>query len=178
MAWPVPGRFAQPGGTRAAGAATSRTTPAEGLASARREPENAGGVAIGVLGRVRGDGVNIEERRLAGVTVLTAAGRLDQDAAAGFQARLLGLVEVAGAKVALDFAGLDYISSVGLRALMIAAKKSKAAGGALTVAALTPVVREIFEISRFNFVVPVFADLRAALASMSADAAAALDAGA
>jgi anti-sigma B factor antagonist/stage II sporulation protein AA (anti-sigma F factor antagonist) len=122
--------------------------------------------------------VDIQERRLADVTVLTATGRLDQDTSAGFQARLVGLFEsAAGAKVALDFAGLDYISSVGLRALMVAAKKAKANGGAIAVAALTPVVREIFEISRFTFVVPVFADLRAALASMSAGAAAALDAG-
>ena len=122
--------------------------------------------------------MDIEERRLADVTVLKASGRLDQDASAGFQARLVGLIEAtAGAKVALDFAGLDYISSVGLRALMVAAKKSKAGGGAIAVAALTPVVREIFDISRFNFVVPVFADLRAALASMSADSVAALDAG-
>lgn len=79
--------------------------------------------------------------------------------------------------MALDFARLDYVSSVGLRALMVAAKKSRASGGKIAVAALTPVVREIFEISRFNFVIPVFADLRAALASMSVDAVAVLDAG-
>ncbi len=77
----------------------------------------------------------------------------------------------------MDFARLDYVSSVGLRALMVAAKKSRASGGKIAVAALTPVVREIFEISRFNFVIPVFADLRAALASMSVDAVAVLDAG-
>ena len=82
-----------------------------------------------------------------------------------------------GGKVALDFARLDYVSSVGLRALMVAAKKSRASGRKIAVAALTPVVREIFEISRFNFIIPVFADLRAALASMSVDAVAVLDAG-
>jgi len=148
-----------------------------GLASARREPENAAGTWIARSSANSGEGVDIEERRLADVTVLKTAGRLDQDASAGFQARLVGLIEAsASAKVALDFARLDYISSVGLRTLMVAAKKSKAGGGKIAVAALTPVVREIFEISRFNFVIPVFADLRGALASMSADAAAAFDA--
>ena len=122
--------------------------------------------------------MDIQERRLADVTVLAAAGRLDLDASAAFQVRLVGLVDVlGGGKVALDFARLDYVSSVGLRALMVAAKKSRASGGKIAVAALTPVVREIFEISRFNFVIPVFADLRAALASMSVDAVAVLDAG-
>ncbi len=122
--------------------------------------------------------MDIQERRLADVTVLAAAGRLDLDASAAFQVRLVGLVDVlGGGKVALDFARLDYVSSVGLRALMVAAKKSRASGRKIAVAALTPVVREIFEISRFNFVIPVFADLRAALASMSVDAVAVLDAG-
>ena len=122
--------------------------------------------------------MDIQERRLADVTVLAAAGRLDRDASAAFQVRLVGLVDVlGGGKVALDFARLDYVSSVGLRALMVAAKKSRASGRKIAVAALTPVVREIFEISRFNFVIPVFADLRAALASMSVDAVAVLDAG-
>ncbi len=115
---------------------------------------------------------------MADVTVLKAVGRLDQDASAAFQSRLVGLVDVpGGAKVALDFGLVDYVSSVGLRTLMVAAKKSKAGGGKIAVAALTPVVREIFEISRFNFVIPVFADLRASLLSMSADAAVAFDAG-
>lgn len=122
--------------------------------------------------------MEIQERRLADVTVLTAAGRLDQESAAAFQSRLMGLVDVSGGiKLVMDFGRLDYISSVGLRALMVAAKKSKSSGGKIAVAALTPVVREIFEISRFNFVVPVFADVRTALTSMSADAVAAFDVG-
>ncbi len=122
--------------------------------------------------------MEIQERRLADVTVLTAAGRLDQESAAAFQSRLMGLVDVSGGiKLVMDFGRLDYISSVGLRALMVAAKKSKGSGGKIAVAALTPVVREIFEISRFNFVVPVFADVRTALTSMSADAVAAFDVG-
>lgn len=115
---------------------------------------------------------------MADVTVLTAVGRLDQETSTAFQSQLLGLVEVpGGANVALDFGLVDYVSSVGLRSLMVAAKKSRAGGGKIAVAALTPVVREIFEISRFNFVIPVFADLRAALLSMSTDAALAFDSG-
>ncbi len=55
----------------------------------------------------------------------------------------------------LDFAGVDYISSVGLRVLMIAAKQTRGNGARIAVAALQPVVAEIFAISRFDHVLEV-----------------------
>lgn len=120
--------------------------------------------------------LEISEKQLANVAVITLTGRLDQDSAPDAQKRLIGLIEGnPGGKIALDFTGVSYISSVGLRALMVAAKTSKATGGAIAVGALTPVVQEIFEISRFNYVVPIFDSLREALASFSADAAEAFD---
>lgn len=120
--------------------------------------------------------MEIGESNLADALIVAPKGRLDQDSAPDVQKRLVDLVEAnPGGKVALDFSEVSYISSVGLRALMVAAKTSKANGGAIAVGALTPVVREIFEISRFNYVVPVFDTLREALASLSADAAAAFD---
>ena len=44
----------------------------------------------------------------------------------------------------------------GLAVLMSAAKQAKARNGRLAVAALRPVVQEIFAISRFSRVVPVY----------------------
>jgi anti-sigma B factor antagonist/stage II sporulation protein AA (anti-sigma F factor antagonist) len=61
-----------------------------------------------------------------------------------------------GARVLINLSGVDYISSAGLRALMMASKQSKASEGRLAVAALSPVVQEIFTISRFALVVQVF----------------------
>jgi anti-anti-sigma regulatory factor len=52
----------------------------------------------------------------------------------------------------------------------------KAQGGALAVADLQPVVREIFEISRFNLVLEVFPTLREALTKLSPAALAAFEA--
>jgi len=51
--------------------------------------------------------------------------------------------------------------------LMLASKQVKVQGGALAVTGLQPVVREIFEISRFNLVLEVFPTLREALAKLS-----------
>jgi anti-anti-sigma factor len=71
---------------------------------------------------------------------------------------------------------VEYISSVGLRVLMLASKQVKAQGGSLAVCGLGPVVREIFEISRFTLVLDVFSALREALARLSEPALAAFDA--
>jgi anti-anti-sigma factor len=69
--------------------------------------------------------------------------------------------------VVIDLTGVEYISSVGLRVLMVASKEAKAHGRTLVVCGLQPVVREIFEISRFNLVLKVFATLREALTAVS-----------
>src|SRR6266403_1508697 len=78
--------------------------------------------------------------------------------------------------VVLDFAGVEYISSVGLRVLMLASKQAKSQRGALGIAALQPAVREIFDISRFTMVLDVFPSVREGLARLSPKALAAFDA--
>jgi anti-anti-sigma factor len=76
----------------------------------------------------------------------------------------------------LDLSGVDYISSAGLRVLMLARKQAKVQGGTLVVAGLTPVVKEIFEISRFTVVFEVFGSVRDALVRISPSAITAFDA--
>ena len=77
----------------------------------------------------------------------------------------------------LDLSGLEYVSSAGLRCLMIAAREAKARAGRIVVAAMQPVVAEIFQISRFNLVLEVFPTLREALASVSPQAVQAFERG-
>ncbi len=120
--------------------------------------------------------MEIREKVCGSVTVLCPSGRIDAAHSEAFQTRLAAAVGRAAAQVVVDMAGVAYISSVGLRALMVAAKQTKASGGKLAVAALQPVVKEIFEISRFNFVVKIFATPREAIVWMSPDDAAAWDA--
>ena len=48
-----------------------------------------------------------------------------------------------------DFSELDYISSAGLRVVLVAAKRLKPLGGKLAVYGMQPQVKEVFEISGF-----------------------------
>ena len=111
--------------------------------------------------------MEINERPEDDVIVLSPCGRLDNDTSPEFQTRLLAVV-AASPRVLLDFSHLEYISSAGLRALTMASKQSKTAGGHLAVAALVPMVREIFTISRFSFVVQVFDTIEQGLAAVRA----------
>jgi anti-anti-sigma factor len=109
--------------------------------------------------------IEIAEERRAEAVVLRPAGRIDNDTSSSFQARLLAAIGGVPNAVVVDLGGVEYISSAGLRALMMGAKRSKATDGRLAVAALQPVVKEIFTISRFGHVVRVFETPDEALAA-------------
>jgi anti-anti-sigma factor len=115
---------------------------------------------------VTGTAVDIGERRQANILVLAPVGRIDNITSAEFQARLLAAVSNA-ADVVIDFSAVEYISSAGLRALMTASRQ-KPKERRLAVARLNAVVHEIFTISRFSHLVPIFATVEEAGAAWEA----------
>jgi anti-anti-sigma factor len=114
--------------------------------------------------------------RVHGDTIVVApTGRVDHATAADFERAVVPLLEAAGgprAGLVFDLERVTYISSVGLRVLMIASKALRARGARIAVAAMQPVVAEILEICRFGAVVEVFTTVDAAIDSMSPAAAA------
>lgn len=114
--------------------------------------------------------MQISEERYGNTMVLTLTGRIDNSTTDAFKAGIDARVAACradGDRLILDFSGVEYISSVGLRVLMLMARQSRAQGGTIVVAALQSVVREIFEISRFNLVFECFGSIREALAKAS-----------
>lgn len=113
-------------------------------------------------------------RSVAGLTVAAPVGRIDHAGAEDLQRFLAPLLDACvdgRGRIVLDFSGVDYVSSLGLRVLMLAAKQVKAQRGEIVIAGMQPVVREIFEISRFNFVFGSFASLEEAIARVAGGAA-------
>jgi anti-anti-sigma factor len=117
--------------------------------------------------------MDLSPRRFADAVVVSPAGRIDQSSADEFHDALAPhLADCAAGRdrLILDLSALEYISSAGLRVLMLAAKQSKAQAGTLMLTGLQPLVREIFEISRFTMVFDITPSLRDALAKASASA--------
>ena len=106
----------------------------------------------------------------ADAQVARPKGRIDHASTVAFELALTPLLAEVIARrgsLVLDFSEVEYISSVGLRVLMIAAKQMREHQSQLLVAALQPVVAEIFAISRFNRILTVTPTLDAALALCS-----------
>ncbi len=111
------------------------------------------------------------ERPAGKAVVLAPAGRVDMATSDQFRDRVLALIDTcakAQQAVVLDFSAVDYISSAGLRVLMLAAKQVRISGGTVVIAALQPVVLEIFQISRFDKVVSCHPGVAEALAAVGA----------
>jgi anti-anti-sigma factor len=114
--------------------------------------------------------LQLSERRVGRAVVLAPTGRVDMGTADQLRDRLIPLVTTAakaGDSVVLDFSGVDYISSAGLRVLMLAAKEARTCGGKIAVAGLQPLVNEIFQISRFDKVLPCHAGVDDAIKAVA-----------
>jgi anti-sigma B factor antagonist/stage II sporulation protein AA (anti-sigma F factor antagonist) len=118
--------------------------------------------------------------RFGDVVVVAPKGRVDHATAEGLLQALephLAACAAGHDHVVLDLAGVDFISSAGLRVLMLAAKRAKAQQGFLAVAAPQPLVREVLEISKFTLVLRMLPTVRDAVAAASAAGRAALERG-
>ncbi len=91
-------------------------------------------------------------------------GRLDSLSCREFEARLLKALSESGT-VVVDCAAMVYISSAGLRSLLVAAKQARASNGQLALAALRDNPREVFDISGFSTIFSIHPTVAAAITS-------------
>ncbi|MGH8688214.1 MAG: STAS domain-containing protein [Burkholderiales bacterium] len=122
----------------------------------------------------------LAHRQFDNALVLSPSGRLDHDNCETFREELAPHLERSAKEstsIVLDLSGLEYVSSAGLRCFMLAAKQAKAQSSRIVIAAMQPVVAEIFQIARFNLVFEAYPKVRDALSALSPAAAAAFDRG-
>ena len=109
--------------------------------------------------------MEIAEERIANALVVHATGRLDGTTAASFESAVLARLDSKPARLVLDFAGVEYISSAGLRAVLLAAKRAKTVDCGLAVCGLREHIREVFDLSGFANVVAIHPTVEEALRS-------------
>ena len=107
--------------------------------------------------------MNISEAKQGNVTILKVQGKLDATSSPELDKRLADLAESGASRMALDLAGLDYVSSAGLRVFLSAAKRLKQAHGKLALANLSAQVQQIFDIAGFESILPVFKTVKEAV---------------
>lgn len=83
------------------------------------------------------------------VIILSLVGRLDANTSKDLEGKLLAFLEADNRLFIMDFAQLEYISSAGLRVLLMAAKKLKPLDGTIALTSVKDHIKEIFEITGF-----------------------------
>lgn len=83
------------------------------------------------------------------VLVVAPSGRLDTATTDGLEQALTAAFDGGELRLVIDFEGVSYISSVGLRALLVAAKRMRERRGTLVLCAMGEAVRQVFELAGF-----------------------------
>ena len=101
------------------------------------------------------------------IRVLSLVGRMDATTADVFGEACQRLLDENIKKITVDFSGVEYISSAGLRVILTMVKASRAQKGTLAFCALQPMVAEVFKISGFSSMFPIYATQDEAVSALA-----------
>ena len=110
----------------------------------------------------------INHRVVNGVSVGAIEGRLDLPGAGVLEAYAQQHLSVGEPRLVLELAGVDYISSAGLRSLLVVAKRAQALSGCLVLCGLTPLVLNVMNISGFQQLLKICVNEQEAVAAAAA----------
>lgn len=111
--------------------------------------------------------MKVTAEQATGAVIAKAEGRVDSSNARAFEDALGAAFGESDLAVIVDFEALTYISSAGLRVVLLAAKTLQQQGRAFKVCSLAAAIRELFEISGFDRIIDVYPSRSAALASLA-----------
>jgi len=94
--------------------------------------------------------MDIRQERSDDVLVIAPVGRVDSSSSGPLERRLLSLLGEGENVFLIDLAAVEYISSAGLRVLLLVANRLRERGGQIVLCALGQSVREVFELAGFT----------------------------
>jgi anti-anti-sigma factor len=102
------------------------------------------------------------------VTVVAMEGKIDTDTCDEVESALLAEIDKGAKRMVIDLAAVNYISSAGLRSVLIAGKKIKALHGRMAFCDLQPPILDVFEASGFTTILTVCETRNQAIAACQA----------
>lgn len=93
--------------------------------------------------------MQIIESNENGVAALTVVGRMDSNTSSEAEKIISKQIDGGAKRILLDLSGLEYMSSAGLRALLLGVKKSKVAGATLSLSGVREEIKEVLVVSGF-----------------------------
>lgn len=110
--------------------------------------------------------LSVEAEQSDKAAILIVNGRVDGSSVGILESAVQEQINAGHKTLVFDFKDLSYISSAGLRALLIAARLTQKEGGKALFCALADHIAEIFEISGFNEILDIRATRADALGAI------------
>ena len=107
--------------------------------------------------------IEVVEERDNDVLVLLPVDRLDSTNARAFESIVMDHISKGELRMIIDFGRLNFISSSGLRVLLIATKKLRAAQGKIVLCDMQEHIHEVFIISGFDQLIPIHNSRKASM---------------
>jgi len=102
-----------------------------------------------------------------GITVLTISGNMDAVTVSDFNSEWKKALDDGVTKLVIEMSGLSYISSAGLRGILMLAKSAKPLNVGIVYAGMQSMVADMFKLSGFLSILVTCPDLDSAIAKLS-----------
>jgi anti-anti-sigma factor len=107
--------------------------------------------------------IEVAEERADEALILLPVGRLDSSNARSFETLVMAHIDGGQQRLVIDFSRLNFISSSGMRVLLIAAKRLSANEGTIALCNMQDHIEEVFRVSGFDQIIPIRDSRKAAL---------------
>ena len=111
--------------------------------------------------------VTVIPERKGGVLVIRTEGRVDASNAHLFHDQINFAISSADKNIVLDLEGLEYISSAGLRIVLMVSKETRRVKSRFAVCSLSETVEQVFQISGFGKIMAIYDSREEAIARLS-----------
>ena len=112
--------------------------------------------------------MRISAERDGGTLIARANGRIDSANSREFHSSLEEVVADDDRAVVLDFEDVSYISSAGMRVMLLTAKSLQRDGVKFALCSMNDMIREVFKISGFDKIIPIHGSQSEALTAVGA----------
>ncbi len=111
--------------------------------------------------------MEITHKEENGIVSIVIKGRLDADSSAEAEKVVKDALGGETNRLLFNLRGLEYLSSAGLRVLLSAAKEMRRREGKIVLCALNEFVKEIFEVSGFQSLIPITDSVESGIETLS-----------
>ena len=111
--------------------------------------------------------MEIIEEIQGAIHIFRLKGRLDSNTSQKFEKKVFHAIDDGSQNIIVDFKDLDYISSTGLRVILLATKALRRRDGKIVLCLLNEYVREIFDVSGAGSLIPIRDTVEASIKELS-----------